>query len=247
MDIYNGMIFTNKKGFKWRVVDCQRLKKILVESCEWHQYTTVVTKESIKRGAIFYPYGKMSDGCYAGKGAWISSSKNPHFHTWASLRTRTLDTNFKQRHKSYIDCSLCEEWMCMQNFCDWAESTKPKDTSVKWELDKDLLIEGNKLYSPETCCWLPKEINLFLSKMGEKAIYPKTLKDGSEVYVVFVREGKEKQVEKGSHYIGTYYSYEMAVDKWRWVKKQRLNSLIKQYEHLMSDVVIERLSALKIS
>jgi len=246
MDLHNGMIFTTKKGFKWRVLDCSVSRKVVVESLEWKPYKTTARKESIQSGVVFYPYGKMSDGCYAGEGRWLSSPKNPHFQVWCGLRTRTLDDDFKQEHKSYIDCSLCEEWMCMQNFCDWAESTKPKDNSIRWELDKDLLIEGNRLYSPETCCWLPKEINLFLSKMSEKAIYPKTLADGGVVYRVFVREGKEKQVEKGSHYIGTYYSYEMAVDKWRWVKKQRLNALIQQYRHLMSDVVIERLSALNI-
>lgn len=32
-----------------------------------------------------------------------------------------------------------------------------------WELDKDLLLKGNKVYCASMCCFLPKEINSALA------------------------------------------------------------------------------------
>ena len=42
-----------------------------------------------------------------------------------------------------------------------------------WELDKDILIKGNKVYSPETCCFVPQEINcLFTNCKSVRGKYP---------------------------------------------------------------------------
>lgn len=245
MDIYVGMEFVNKKGFKWRVVDCVRLKHVLVESLEWMPYEVFTKKDQILRGNLLYPYGKHKDGCYKGEGSWLYSVKNPYMQLWCGIRSRTLNDNFKQKHKSYLNCTLCPEWMCLQNFCDWADSTYPKEfPDVAWEIDKDLLSNSG-VYSPETCCWLPKEINLFLSKKSEKGIYEKEGKRGSS-FALFVREGTEVYKEKKGHYIGSYPTYADAVAKWKEVKQNRLNALIEKYRHCLSHVVIEKLSSLEI-
>lgn len=245
MDIYNGMEFTNSKGFKWRVIDCRFSRRIVIESLEWMPYTVTVRKESIQKGVVFYPYGKMKDGCYRGEGVWDNSTRNPYSGVWCGLRTRTLDETFKNKHKAYLNCTLSPEWVCLQNFCDWADSTYPKDfPEIPWELDKDLLSSSG-VYSPETCCWLPKEINLFLSKKSEKGIYEKKGKRGSS-FALFVREGTEVYKEKNGHYIGSYPTYEDAVVKWKEVEQNRLNTLIEKYRYCLSPVVIEKLISLEI-
>lgn len=61
---------------------------------------------------------------------------------------------------SYRSCKVCEEWHNYQNFAKWYDENYIEG----YELDKDLLQQDviNKIYSPETCCFLPKHINLFL-------------------------------------------------------------------------------------
>ena len=70
--------------------------------------------------------------------------------------------NMVQRCKSHInytDIVVCEEWLNFSNFTEWMESNYNPETMQGWHLDKDILVKGNKIYSPETCCFVPQEIN----------------------------------------------------------------------------------------
>lgn len=59
-------------------------------------------------------------------------------------------------HPTYKGVSVCDEWACYEVFAEWFES---RNTSDDLEVEKDLLILGNKQYSPTTCCLLPNYIN----------------------------------------------------------------------------------------
>lgn len=240
MEIYNGMKFKNAKGFWWEVVDCSVSRKVVVRSLEWMPYTTTVRKESVQKGVVMYPYGKSRYGGYKGEGKWELSNKNPHYSLWAGVLIRTKDEEFKNKNKAYIGVDIADEWLCLQNFCNWCEDNKPKHDHLKWELDKDLLGDGN-LYSPSTCCFLPKEVNLFLSKRDAEPIYEYECKDGSIKYRVWVREGSE---QTGNHYVGSYSSREEALAVWKGIKNERLQSLINTYAHLLPAHVVEALSRL---
>ena len=81
----------------------------------------------------------------------------PFYRTWKSMIVRCYDVNFHSRH-TYKDCSVCEEWLYFSNFKRWMET---QDYEGK-HLDKDLLIEGNKIYSPETCIFVHSNVNGFV-------------------------------------------------------------------------------------
>lgn len=75
--------------------------------------------------------------------------------------------------KGYVNVKVCKEWEDFENFYEWFKDQVEK----KWyrkgrHLDKDLLSPKDcKIYSPETCCFLPAKVNLFLvnsSKKGRK-------------------------------------------------------------------------------
>jgi hypothetical protein len=69
-------------------------------------------------------------------------------------------------YKSYANVSISESFKDAQKFCDWA--VVQKGWGLGYNLDKDLLSSGNKIYSEETCVFLPYEINtaLVLFKHG---------------------------------------------------------------------------------
>ena len=67
-----------------------------------------------------------------------------------------------QVRDSYKDKSISKAWWNFQIFAEWA--TKQIGFKEGWHLDKDLLVKGNKVYSQQTCIYLPQEINSFIKR-----------------------------------------------------------------------------------
>lgn len=83
---------------------------------------------------------------------------------WNGMIDRCYSNSFHERCPTYIGCIVCDEWLIASNFKQWfSENYIPT-----YDLDKDILGSG-KLYSPETCCFVPKHINyLFGVKRSNK-------------------------------------------------------------------------------
>lgn len=81
---------------------------------------------------------------------------------WLRMIRRCYD---KQSHYStYSNCKVCEDWLIFTNFASWYKEHHREG----WQLDKDILANGKKIYSPETCCFVPIEINsIFTSRVKE--------------------------------------------------------------------------------
>ena len=75
------------------------------------------------------------------------------YNIWSHLMKRCYGS---KKLKAYKDCSICDEWKLFSNFKRFYDDNC-KDKS--FHLDKDLLVQGNKIYSPETCVFVPEEIN----------------------------------------------------------------------------------------
>lgn len=89
----------------------------------------------------------------------------PIYQRWRSMLNRC----YSGRYPSYKGFAVCEEWLTFSNFKAWMET---QDWKGK-ELDKDLLVEGNKVYSPETCVFIDAEVNLFLKDLVKSKGYEK--------------------------------------------------------------------------
>ena len=88
---------------------------------------------------------------------------------WRQMLRRGHSENFKEKSRSYEGVSVCEEWRVFSNFEEWWNNHYVEG----WHLDKDILIKGNKVYSPETCCFVPPQINtLFTQRTRDRGKYP---------------------------------------------------------------------------
>ena len=86
----------------------------------------------------------------------------PFYRKWLAMIERCYSDNFQKERPTYRGCSVCAEWSKFSVFLEWMES---KDWSGK-QLDKDLLVPGNKVYSPETCLFVTTEVNTILNDCG---------------------------------------------------------------------------------
>lgn len=92
-----------------------------------------------------------------GKAIWC-----PFYLRWTNMIGRCYSKKHHTRMPTYIGCTVCEEWLTFSNFKRWMES---QDWKGK-EIDKDILVKGNKVYSPSTCVFVDKATNYFALDSG---------------------------------------------------------------------------------
>lgn len=91
----------------------------------------------------------------------------PLYQTWKSMLTRGYSSKYKEKHPTYQDVFVNEEWHLFSNFRNWMQEQKWQDREgKKLHLDKDILVEGNKEYSKDKCVFVPNYINKFLLEGG---------------------------------------------------------------------------------
>ncbi len=89
------------------------------------------------------------------------------YRAWSGMLRRGYSAQYKEKHPTYKDVTVCKEWHLFSNFKKWMEEQP-------WEgmcLDKDLLVKGNKEYSPSTCAFVPNRVNTLLIDHGNARVY----------------------------------------------------------------------------
>lgn len=82
----------------------------------------------------------------------------PAYLAWVSMLNRCYSEKFNRAGSTYKDATVCAEWLIFSNFRKWFIENHVDD----YQLDKDLLSIGNKLYSPHTCIYVPQWLNSFV-------------------------------------------------------------------------------------
>lgn len=139
------------------------------------------------------------------------------------------------------DSTVCEEWLNFQNFAKWCYEQKffnAKDSSGKtYHLDKDILVSGNRVYSPETCCFVPNEINILFRRSKTKP-----LPEG----VSFSKANNklQSQIKIGNRTVnlGFYDNVEEAEMAYKNAKKVKLKNIAESWKDKISVEVYVRLT-----
>lgn len=92
----------------------------------------------------------------------------PYYECWVGMLKRCYSSKCHNSHPTYIGCSVCDEWLTFSNFKAWMEK---QDWRGK-ELDKDILLPGNKIYFPDGCVFVRAGINCFvIDSMATRGAY----------------------------------------------------------------------------
>lgn len=111
-------------------------------------------------GSGYLGYGKYK--------AYDKGRLTKSYTVWDSMILRCFSKKYNKKHNSYKGISVSTDWLCFQNFAKWFEENWKLHMNG-WQLDKDILCKGCKTYSPETCCFVPTEVNkLFVNTLNSQ-------------------------------------------------------------------------------
>lgn len=94
------------------------------------------------------------------------------YQVWKGMLERCYSDKFQAKKPTYKGCIVSENFVCYPYFKKWCNKQIGFD-QVGWHLDKDILSKGNKVYSEDTCCFVPQEINsLLVRSNATRGKYP---------------------------------------------------------------------------
>lgn len=90
----------------------------------------------------------------------LNGKRTPAYQAWWDMLRRCYSSKFQKENLTYIGCTVTKDWYDFQNFAEWFYCHEYSDKG--YQLDKDLLFPDSKMYSPETCCFVPQKLNTLL-------------------------------------------------------------------------------------
>jgi hypothetical protein len=174
---------------------------------------------------------------YVGSGKYSSKDNNIAYKKWISMLNRCYNKVVQLKQITYKDVTVCKEWHNFQNFAEWFY----KNYIDGWCLDKDILVKGNKVYSPETCCFVPQEINnLFTLRENKRGDYP----------IGVALKGKKFKavlnVQKIPTVLGVFKTPEEAFEKYKIAKESYIKEVADKWRNKIEDRVYQALYNFKV-
>lgn len=163
-----GEVGYNTFGSKMVIVKYRKYSDIDVYFPEYNWIARNKEYRHFKKGNVRCPYERRIFNIgYLGEGKYKSkeNGKNARvYDTWHNMLQRCYDEKYQKKYPTYIGCGASEEFHNFQNFGDWNSKNYYEIEGEQMCLDKDILVKHNKIYSPETCVFVPQTINKLFTK-----------------------------------------------------------------------------------
>ena len=251
--VFEGQIYSNSDGFQYEVIKYESATNVMIKwiNCGTTQFCEA---SDAFRGSLKYLNSRTVFGVgYIGYGKFVPGGRrmedwqqriSPILHRhWRHVLERTVSN---REIKGYEDCKIVEEWHNFQNFAEWAIEAKNSEAREEngrlYALDKDMVKEGNRIYCPEFCVFIPNEVNCFHTKkeVGDTGYAGVNRLVGKETSY---KTGYIARCNKGSvrEYLGYYDTPEEAHEVYKMHKVMYARELARKWEGKIDSRVIEYL------
>lgn len=159
------------------------------------------------------------------------------YRLWCGIVNRCLNEKQQAYNPTYKVCEVSENFKDYNLFAKWCRVQLGFDREG-WQLDKDILVKGNKLYSEDTCCFVPKDINvIFTHKRTDKGIYPTgvSFKPRLNKYVAQISEHKIVK------HLGCFLTPEDAFQAYKVSKESYVKTTANRWKDQIDNRVYEAL------
>ena len=172
-----GEINYNNFGSKMEIIEYRSARDIDIYFEEYNWTFKHNRYKDFKEGSVICPYERRFCGVgYLGEGEYtlrVDNKETKCYQDWIKMLIRGYQEEWSNNHTTYKNCYVCNEWHNFQNFAKWYYEHYYEILGERVELDKDILIKGNKVYSPETCIFVPQRINKLFTKSNKvRGKYP---------------------------------------------------------------------------
>ena len=232
----------NNFGSKMVIKECRNAKDIDVYFPEYNWTFKHAVYDQFKKGNVKCPYEKRYyNKGYLGEGKYkVSENRKTtdEYDIWHGMLQRCYDPKLHKKNPTYKGCKVEDYLLNFQHMGEWIENNYYEVPGERMCLDKDILCKGNKVYSRNTCIFVPERINLLFVKSnnsrGKDPIGVHEISSGN--YRVDCNNKNGKKI-----YLGTYLTEEEAFRVYKQYKEKVIKDVIDSYEGKIPEPFYSRL------
>lgn len=209
-----------------KITACNSNDNVTIEFQDEYKFQRTVLYTNFKTGCVKNPYDRTLYGIgYIGYGKYkpsINKQNTSAYNQWVSMLERCYCEKRRYRTKSYVDCEVCKEWHNFQNFAEWFYTNR-YECNERLQVDKDILITGNRIYSPQTCILVPQTLNtMFINKPNNRGLPNGMYKTKNGFSIKYNCEN-----------LGTFKTIEKAYSVYSQKKKQEIINVAETYKNII--------------
>lgn len=182
--------------------------------------------------SLVFGVGSFGVGKYKSR---INGVTTKEYRLWGAMLQRCYSQTELDKHKTYEGCSISNNFKNFQYFAEWCQHQVGFNIEG-YQLDKDILIKGNKVYSEDTCVFVPKALNKFLTKRDTcRGAYPVgvSLHKHSGKFMSGINKNTGRVVN-----LGYFNTVKEAFDVYKTSKESYAKELALSYTGKVDDRVI---------
>lgn len=170
---------------------------------------------------------------FIGSGKHNNKTSPKAYKRWLQIFERCYSEKLHKKFPTYSDCSVYKEWWNFQNFAEWYSI----NSVPNYELDKDILSLGNRVYHPEFCVFVPKEINMLFSyKQNPSRHLPRGVAKHPKSKGRYI---STCGFSEAGNYGGAFDTIEQARENYITNKNRKVQMVAEKYNGLVDERVIK--------
>lgn len=226
-----GEISTNNQGLKMEIIKYVKNDDIDVRF-ENGFIKHHVRYDNYARGKVYNPsiitvygIGILGTGDYKTNNNGLPTRE---YKAWQDMLKRC----YKSKAVAYKNCIVSDEWKNFQKFAEWYDNNYYSIQKDTLEIDKDILIKHNRIYSDKTCLIVPRRINnLFIKQKAQRNSLPIGVcfsKENTRHYLSYCRgiNGKE-------NYLGSFFTAEESFHTYKLFKEKIIKEIANEYKSII--------------
>ena len=170
------------------------------------------------------------------------------YKCWNHMLERCYSAKLQKKQPTYIGCRVCDEWLYYPNFKNWYDNNYYEINNKTSQLDKDILIKNNKVYSPDTCVFVPQFINLlFIKNQNVRGELPIGVyyKKANKKYVAQLRVFNDGK--KTKKHLGCFNTVNEAFEVYKKAKENYIKEIADEYKDKIPTELYEAMYTYEVS